>query len=175
MKNLLFLSHWISDHGNLAVCWKENTVLASSLTQTLDEFSQRIHTIYPDVMLEEAPFSSPLHRWLETYHEGRDPGTFPMIPAFCGTAFRERVWKALQEIPYGELRSYGDIAQRIGCRSARPVGQAVGANPLPLFVPCHRVVASGNGLGGFSSGIENKIRLLKLEGWQVSEGKVLPA
>jgi len=79
--------------------------------------------------------------------------------------FRVKVWEALQRIPYGRVRSYGWVARKIGKpRAARAVGAACGANPVPLLVPCHRVVAGDGSLGGFSGGLPNKKRLLKLEG-----------
>ena len=81
-----------------------------------------------------------------------------------GTSFQVSVWKALLQIPYGQIITYGDLANRIGKpNSARAVGNAVGANPIPIIVPCHRVVSS-RGLGGYSSGVEIKKRLLRLEG-----------
>jgi O-6-methylguanine DNA methyltransferase len=81
------------------------------------------------------------------------------------TPFQKRVWEALQRIPYGRVRSYGWVARKIGKpRAARAVGAACGANPVPLVVPCHRVVAADGSLGGFSGGLTNKKRLLKLEG-----------
>jgi len=80
-----------------------------------------------------------------------------------GTAFQQDVWRALLGIPSGETRTYGQIAQQIGRpRAARAVGQAVGANPLPIVVPCHRVVGF-NGLGGFGGGLAMKKKLLELE------------
>jgi methylated-DNA-[protein]-cysteine S-methyltransferase len=82
-----------------------------------------------------------------------------------GTAFQRRVWEEAGKIPRGEVRSYGWLAKRIGIPGgARAVGQAMGSNPLPIVVPCHRVVAADGGLGGFSSGLENKRFLLSLEG-----------
>ena len=81
-----------------------------------------------------------------------------------GTPFQVSVWKSLLEIPYGRVISYNELAKRIGNpNSARAVGNAVGANPIPIIVPCHRVVSS-RGLGGYSSGIEIKKMLLRLEG-----------
>ena len=81
-----------------------------------------------------------------------------------GTPFQQAVWRALLEIPCGETRTYKQIAEQIGRpRAARAVGQAVGANPLPIVVPCHRVVA-GDGLGGFGGGLAMKRRLLEIEG-----------
>ena len=82
-----------------------------------------------------------------------------------GTVFQRLVWKTLRAIPYGELWSYRGLASRVGgVQYARAVGGAVGANPLPIIVPCHRVVAQDSTIGGFSSGLPAKRRLLALEG-----------
>ena len=82
-----------------------------------------------------------------------------------GTGFQRRVWKTLQAIPYGQLWSYRIVASRVGgVQYARAVGGAVGANPLPIVLPCHRVVAQDATLGGFSCGLPAKRRLLALEG-----------
>jgi methylated-DNA-[protein]-cysteine S-methyltransferase len=79
--------------------------------------------------------------------------------------FRRKVWEILQTIPYGRVRSYGWVARKIGKpQAARAVGGACGANPVPLLVPCHRVIAGDGSLGGFSGGLGVKKRLLKLEG-----------
>lgn len=82
-----------------------------------------------------------------------------------GTAFQRRVWRTLQRVPFGKLRSYQWIAARVGGqRYARAVGNAVGANPLPIVLPCHRIVAQDASLGGFSCGLPMKRKLLTLEG-----------
>ncbi len=82
-----------------------------------------------------------------------------------GTSFQRRVWQAALRIPYGRARSYHWIAAKVGGKKyARAVGNALGANPLPLIVPCHRVVAHDASLGGFSGGLNVKRRLLELEG-----------
>jgi len=95
---------------------------------------------------------------------GADPGGLPIVLPEVG--FRTRVWRQLQRIPYGQVRTYGGIARGVRRpRAARAVGQACGANPLPLVVPCHRVVAADRHLGGFSGGgVEVKRLLLDLEG-----------
>jgi O-6-methylguanine DNA methyltransferase len=81
-----------------------------------------------------------------------------------GTEFQLRVWKQLAQIPYGETWTYGELARRVGRPGAsRAVGAANGANPLPLILPCHRVVASGGKLGGFGGGLDAKRRLLAFE------------
>ena len=81
-----------------------------------------------------------------------------------GTAFQKKVWAALQKIPYGKTRSYADIARTISHPKAfRAVGNANGSNPIPIIVPCHRVIESNGGLGGYGSGIGLKKRLLEFE------------
>ncbi|GBG39782.1 methylated-DNA--[protein]-cysteine S-methyltransferase [Mycobacterium montefiorense] len=81
-----------------------------------------------------------------------------------GTEFQRRVWKALLTIPYGETRSYGEIAEQIGAPgTARAVGLANGHNPIAIVVPCHRVIGANGSLTGFGGGIERKRTLLELE------------
>jgi O-6-methylguanine DNA methyltransferase len=90
---------------------------------------------------------------------------FPHIGTPDGTEFQRAVWNELKKIPRGQTRTYGEIAAAMGRpKAVRAVGSACGANPLPLFIPCHRVVAR-NGLGGFGSGLPWKKLLLELEGW----------
>ena len=86
------------------------------------------------------------------------------LPLEFGTGFQGQVRRAMAAIPYGETRRYGDLAREIGA-PAQAIGQACGANPIPILIPCHRVLAA-NGLGGFSArgGVESKVYLLKLEG-----------
>lgn len=82
-----------------------------------------------------------------------------------GTSFQRQVWRVLQRVPYGKLRSYQWVAARVGgSHYARAVGNAVGANPLPILIPCHRIVAHDGSLGGFSCGLPMKRKLLTLEG-----------
>lgn len=82
-----------------------------------------------------------------------------------GTPFQRAVWAKVASIPYGTTTTYGEIAQRIGRpRAARAVGAANGANPLPILIPCHRVIGAGGSLTGYSGGLEAKAALLRLEG-----------
>ena len=90
--------------------------------------------------------------------------TFDVDMRSDGTEFQRRVWTALQTIPYGETRSYGQIAEHIGSPAAsRAVGMANGRNPISIIVPCHRVIGSSGGLTGYGGGIERKRALLELE------------
>ena len=88
---------------------------------------------------------------LHDFFDGR-PVAFDLPLAPSGTAFQRRVWDALRRIPAGETRSYADIGREVGCRSARAIGQANGRNPIPILIPCHRVVAADGSLGGYSGG-----------------------
>ena len=100
---------------------------------------------------------------LNRYFDGEAPAfELPFRPK--GTAFQQRVWQAMREIPYGQTHTYGALAERAG-GVARAVGMACGANPIPILIPCHRVVAQ-SGLGGYSGdgGVETKVALLRLEG-----------
>ena len=86
----------------------------------------------------------------------------PLAPR--GTPFQLRVWRALQDIPYGQTCSYSELAAAISSpRACRAVGQANGRNPLMIVIPCHRVIAAGGGLGGYSGGLDIKRFLLRLE------------
>lgn len=103
-------------------------------------------------------------RQLELYfgHGLRD---FNLPLELYGTPFQHRVWEKLLEIPYGEVISYAQLAERVDSpKGFRAVGGANGKNPIPIVVPCHRVINSGGGLGGYSCGLERKRRLLALEG-----------
>ncbi len=116
---------------------------------------------------EETPLLCETRRQIEQYFKGRRRDfDIPLAPV--GTAFQCRVWKALCEIPFGKTASYGDIARAIGSpRAFRAVGMACGRNPIILIVPCHRVLAAGGAIGGYSEGLAVKRSLLKLEGLDV--------
>ncbi|MGK5091947.1 methylated-DNA--[protein]-cysteine S-methyltransferase [Deltaproteobacteria bacterium TL4] len=102
-------------------------------------------------------------RQLEAYFQGKLT-TFDIPFRTQGTSFQQQVWKALQTIPYGQTASYREIAVKINFPKAyRAVGRATASNPLPLIVPCHRVIGSNGALTGFSGGLEIKEKLLQLE------------
>ena len=116
--------------------------------------------------------------WLVQYFSGRNPlpSELPLAPE--GSEFRRLIWDILCQIPYGQVVTYGQIAQEAAARMGRPsmsgqaVGNAVGHNPISIIIPCHRVVGSNGSLTGYAGGIEKKIRLLKLEGVDLSRFSV---
>ncbi|MBW6399225.1 methylated-DNA--[protein]-cysteine S-methyltransferase [Roseomonas sp. HJA6] len=100
---------------------------------------------------EATPLLKRARDQLQDYFDGtRTSFDLPLAPH--GTAFQRKVWNALCTIPAGETRTYRDIAEAVGCRAARAIGQANGANPIPILIPCHRVVATDGSLGGYSGG-----------------------
>ncbi|HEY6455599.1 MAG TPA: methylated-DNA--[protein]-cysteine S-methyltransferase [Steroidobacteraceae bacterium] len=138
-----------SDRGLAAVLWEDDDPSRVRLGDT-----------------KESPHHPVLVRaqqQLEEYFAGiRRKFTVKLDPA--GTDFQTRVWNALRSIPFGETRSYGQIADQIGSRKAvRAVGAANGANPLSIIVPCHRVIGADGKLTGFAGGLEVKAQLLALE------------
>lgn len=108
--------------------------------------------------------------WLDAYFAGQKPAIseLPLTPQ--GSAFRQRIWKLLCEIPYGEVTTYGELAKRLaamqgkGSMSAQAVGGAVGHNPISVIIPCHRVVGADGSLTGYAGGISRKLWLLRHEG-----------
>lgn len=117
---------------------------------------------------DDLPIFGQVESWLESYFFGEQtPIKIPLQPK--GTMFQERVWKILQEIPYGETMTYGEIAQRIAKEkgvetySAQAVGQAVGKNPISILIPCHRVLGKNGALTGYAGGVHRKEQLLRIE------------
>lgn len=115
-------------------------------------------------LVEDTERTAEVRRQLDEYFAGRRQ-TFDLALAPEGTSFERSVWTELSRIPFGETRSYAEIARAIGRPgAARAVGRANGANPIPIVVPCHRVIGADGSLTGFGGGLETKSRLLELEG-----------
>ncbi|MFO1466575.1 MAG: methylated-DNA--[protein]-cysteine S-methyltransferase [Steroidobacteraceae bacterium] len=120
-----------------------------------------------------APFAAVTAQLREYFAGGRRAFDVPLD--LRGTAFQRQVWQALCEIPHGETRSYGEIAARIGSEGgSRAVGLANHENPVPLIVPCHRVINADGTLGGFGGGVELKRWLLRHEGAEAAAQSALP-
>lgn len=122
------------------------------------------------ILREDRAHFNPLVRQLGEYFAGDRRGfDLPLAPR--GTRFQERVWTNLCTIPYGEFRSYRQLAAELGePRAARAVGQAAAQNPLPILVPCHRLLGTRGNLVGFAGGTDLKARLLRLEGHTLAAG-----
>ncbi len=106
---------------------------------------------------------------IRDYYRGKPVAFDDMLDVISGTAFQRMVWSICRGIPYGQTRSYGWIAKQMGKPGAsRAVGNALGKNPLPIIIPCHRVLAADGDIGGFSGGLDMKKQLLRLESAKVT-------
>jgi methylated-DNA-[protein]-cysteine S-methyltransferase len=123
---------------------------------------------------DNVPVFTAARKWLDNYFAGKKPdiAALPLAPA--GGEFRQDVWSILCGIPYGEVVTYGSIAKKMAAKmnkermSSQAVGGAVGHNPISIIIPCHRVVGSNGSLTGYAGGIDKKVKLLELEGVDMS-------
>ena len=137
---------------------------------------------FADTLLEnyeekDLPVFEQTKKWLDIYFSGKAPDFTPPLDMGGISPFRKRVWEIMLEIPFGQTSTYGKIAKQIAEEtgkkvSAQAVGGAVGHNSISLVIPCHRVVGTNGGLTGYAGGIDKKIKLLRLEGVDVSKYSV---
>lgn len=144
----------------------EGLVFVSSFYATFEDVMER----FPGVTLIDDEAKLSIYReQLIDYLEGRRTGfDFPLDIESQGTAFQNDVWRAMLEVPYGELSTYTQIAEKVSRpKAVRAVGGAIGKNPLSIVVPCHRIIGKNGSLTGYSGGMEMKKYLLRLEGHQI--------
>ena len=115
---------------------------------------------------QDLPTFIATRRWLDLYFNGTKPDFIPPLKP-QGSPFQQKVWLELLAIPYGQTTTYGAIAQRLNCRSAQAVGQAIHRNPIAIIIPCHRVIGSDGSLTGYASGLDIKQQLLTIENTQL--------
>lgn len=166
MDHKTLVSHEItSPFGPLLLIASEEGLLRIAFEEDFSSIAQGAERRYSTSLLPGATELAGVERQLEEYFQGeRKNFTFPLDLA-ATTPFRAQVHRYLTTIPYGQTRSYKEVAQGISNPGAvRAVGSACGANPLPIVVPCHRVVASGDRLGGYAGGARIKTTLLHIEG-----------
>ena len=160
--------------GRLRLAVTDEALVRIALPVGTSSFSGGLRRALPDAeSVPTLPLLVQVARELAEYFEGtRQSFSVPLEPR--GTPFQGEVWRALRAIPYGETRSYGEIARAVGRPTAsRAVGHANGANPLPLVIPCHRVIESGGALGGFGGGLDAKRWLLAFEQGAERGGRLL--
>ena len=140
--------------GPLLLAWEEEALTGLWMNR---EMPEQVHLI-PEAV----------KRWLDDYFLG-NPGEIAFPLKAEGTPFQQQVWQILLTIPYGQTRTYGDIAREMALltgknkMSAQAIGQAVGKNPISILIPCHRCVGAGGKLTGYAGGLENKVWLLEHE------------
>ena len=151
-----------SDGHKLIGLWMEGQkYFGASVTETLQ-------------VNDALPLFAAVRAWLDEYFAGKRPAIERLPLAPRGSAFRQAVWQRLCAIPYGTTLSYGEIATEVAAQLHKPgmsgqaVGGAVGHNPISIIIPCHRVVGRDGSLTGYAGGVERKIRLLELEGAEMT-------
>lgn len=170
---MLYIHHYQSPLGGMTMSSN-----GEALTGLWFDSSQQNSSSLKGVKREKTNNSSKVfdeaEEWLNIYFTGRAPDFMPNI-SLDGTEFQKAVWDILLSIPYGEIMTYGEIADQIAKErgikrmSAQAVGGAVSHNPISLIVPCHRVVGRNGKLTGYAGGIDKKLRLLRLEGVDTSK------
>lgn len=139
-----------SEKGLVAILWENDKPTRVRLGEMVEDSSQRV-LVQTELQLKE-------------YFAG-ERQAFDLPLDMRGTQFQKDVWEALLAIPFGETRSYGELAKKLGSPTAsRAVGAANGRNPISIVVPCHRVIGSSGKLTGFAGGLDVKARLLEMEG-----------
>ena len=133
---------------------------------------------YSYIKEDDLPIFLEAKNWLDIYFSNKSPSFIPNIKINYLSNFQKLVLEEVMSIPYGNVITYGEIAKRITIKlgikkmSAQAVGHAIGINPIPLLIPCHRVVGSNNHVGGYAFGVNIKKELLKLEGIDISKYKL---
>lgn len=148
--------------GRVLLVATERGLCAVQFGNSVRELTRTLHQRFPKAHRDKARLR-PWSRALREYFQGHKLNF--MLPIDVqATTFQRRVWKELQKIPFGQTRSYGEIARRIGQpKAARAVARACAANPVPIVIPCHRVIRSDGSLGGYGGGRARKRALLSLE------------
>ena len=160
--NRIYYTWFESPVGPLLLAGSESTLCLVSFAA-----SKRARTVDPAWQEDASTFAEVMEQ-LQSYFAG-DRKNFEIPLDLNGTEFQKKVWSALRSIPYGETISYKELAERVGSpKAVRAVGAANGANPVPIIIPCHRVIANDGSLTGFGGGLVLKKKLLQLENRQLT-------
>ena len=158
----IYFSVFPSVVGNLLVAYTEHAIRMIDISDDVDFLKDRIRSEFPGSEKVEISGNLELKKGIEAFISGEDVKFNLKVD---GTPFELEVWSALLDVPYGQTVSYSEIAKRIGKpRAVRAVANACAKNPIPLIIPCHRIIRKSGGLGGYGPGIEKKIALLEIEG-----------
>ena len=158
----IYFSVFPSVVGNLLVAYTEHAIRMIDISDNVNFLKDRIRSEFPGSEKVEISGNLELKKGIEAFISGEDVKFNLRVD---GTPFELEVWSALLDVPYGQTVSYSEIAKRIGKpRAVRAVANACAKNPIPLIIPCHRIIRKSGGLGGYGPGIEKKIALLEIEG-----------
>ena len=164
-----FTHHYDSPLGGITLA-SDGNALTGLWFEGQKHFAETLDKMHTE---KDMPVFDAAARWLDIYFSGREPDFTPALN-LRGTPFQIAVWEILLAIPYGHTVTYGQIAKEIALRrglsrmSAQAAGGAVGRNPVALIVPCHRVLGADGSLTGYAGGLDRKLRLLRLEGADLS-------
>lgn len=161
-------STYLSPIGNIIIICDEKFVLRVEFISKYTYYKENVNNLTTQV-----------RNWLDLYfaHQNPDPNSLPLL--ISGSHFQREVWEYIRKIPYGELTTYGNIAQEIAKNhpgtkmSAQAVGNAISKNPFVIVVPCHRIVGSDHRLVGYAGGVEKKEFLLCHEGHTIENHKLI--
>ena len=165
MENAEYISHYESPLGGVTLA-ADGAALTGLWFDGQRHFAEILAPVREERPL---PVFDEAKRWLDVYFRGKAPGFTPPLN-LKGSPFRMAVWEILLTIPFGKTMTYGEIAHILAAQnglrrmSAQAVGGAVGHNPVSLIIPCHRVIGVNGNLTGYGGGLERKVRLLELEG-----------
>ena len=168
---MVYTTHYASPLGDLLLAERDGA-LAGLWLQGQKYFLGSVQN--EPTARDESPVFIQTKQWLDLYFAGEQPAINELTLAPAGRDFRRAVWKILCEIPYGQVITYVDISKKIAAgrgtenMSAQAVGGAVGHNPISIIIPCHRVVGTNGSLTGYAGGLDKKIKLLTLEGADLS-------
>jgi len=161
----IYYSHLDSPIGIIHLAVYDKCICKVSLGfSAASDFKNYFSFLHAFKLIDSHPSTKPFKEMILSYLEKGVPLNDAEVAILRGTEFQKSVWRAALNIPYGKTRSYGWIAEKIKKPDAsRAVGNALGENPVPLFIPCHRVVRSDGAMGGFTGGCNIKERLLSIE------------
>lgn len=170
---MFFISKYKSPVGEITIA-SNGEMLTGLWFDGQKNFADTLPENYEE---KDLPVFEQTKKWLDIYFSGKAPDFTPPLDMGGISPFRKRVWEIMLEIPFGQTSTYGKIAKQIAEEtgkkvSGQAVGGAVGHNSISLVIPCHRVVGTNGGLTGYAGGIDKKIKLLRLEGVDVSKYSV---
>lgn len=171
--NMFYISKYKSPVGEITIA-SNGEMLTGLWFDGQKNFADTLPENYEE---NDLPVFEQTKKWLDIYFSGKAPDFTPPLDMGGISPFRKRVWEIMLEIPFGQTSTYGKIAKQIAEEtgkkvSGQAVGGAVGHNSISLVIPCHRVVGTNGGLTGYAGGIDKKIKLLRLEGVDVSKYSV---
>ena len=168
---MFYVTKYNSPLGSLTLACMEDTLVNVCFDDNDSFFKRRI---FNTVEIDEVSIFRKTKKWIDSYFRGENPSIANLDLNMEGSEFRLKVWELLKEIPYGKVITYGDLAKKLSPNmSSQAVGGAVGHNPISIIVPCHRVVGFDGRLTGYAGGLENKVKLLELEGVKIKDLKVI--